>query len=150
MNKADKASTSFKYSLNCAQAVVSVFGDELKQAEQTASNTLPGLTAVIREKDGMCGALKGAIAVIRLKAQTYPQGDPRGSEETTNDRIDRLIKRFKERNGSVTCGELTGCDISKDEVFMEALAKGLFSTICCPLVRDAVEITEELITDQPL
>nr|QNO46363.1 hypothetical protein KKGFGGCE_00001 [Methanosarcinales archaeon ANME-2c ERB4] len=52
---------------------------------------------------------------------------------------------FKSRNGSITCRELLGCDISTSEGMKLAEDNGLFITRCPKFVRDAAEIIEQIL-----
>ena len=53
-----------------------------------------------------------------------------------------FAEAFKARNGSLSCRELLGCDVSTPAGNQIAREKGLFVTTCPRLVRDASEILE--------
>ena len=56
------------------------------------------------------------------------------------------VRRFNElfiaKHGSLQCKKLLGVDLSTPEGSAEANAKGLFDSICKPLVASATEILE--------
>ena len=53
-----------------------------------------------------------------------------------------FCSKFIERNKSINCYELLGCDIPT------AKDKGLFSELCPKYVKDSAEIIEELLQDE--
>lgn len=91
-----------------------------------------------------CGAVTGALMVIGLK-----YGMTQAKDEAARDKTYKLAQeamtRFKARHDSVVCRELLGYDLSKPKERKAAHDKGLFSTLCPELVRDAVEIVEQLL-----
>ncbi|MEN6578624.1 MAG: C-GCAxxG-C-C family protein, partial [Phycisphaerales bacterium] len=57
----------------------------------------------------------------------------------------KFTVKFQERNRTVVCKDLLGCDISTPEGAQRATQEGLFRTICPKLVEDAAEILEEML-----
>ncbi len=55
------------------------------------------------------------------------------------------MRAFEERNGSLLCRDLLGCDIGTAEGLAEAREKALFQSRCTKLVQDAVEIVEGML-----
>ena len=55
--------------------------------------------------------------------------------------------RFKACNGSVVCKELLGCDISTPDGMKKAGKDGLFDSVCPKMVREAVDILEEMLAE---
>jgi len=91
-----------------------------------------------------CGAVTGALMVIGLKYGKTKTGDE-GARDKTYKLAQELMTRFKERHGSIICRELLGYDLSNPEERAAVSEKGLFTTLCPQLVRDAVEIVEQLL-----
>ena len=60
--------------------------------------------------------------------------------------LDDLSGGFRERHGALTCRDLLGCDISTPEGFARAKERGLFDTVCAKLVKDSVEILEDMLS----
>jgi C_GCAxxG_C_C family probable redox protein len=94
--------------------------------------------------DRTCGAVTGALMVIGLK-----YGMKQAKDEAARDKTYKLAQefaaRFKGRHKSIVCSELLGYDLSKPEERKAAYEQGLFTTLCPQLVRDAVEIVEQLL-----
>jgi len=91
-----------------------------------------------------CGAVTGALMVIGLK-YGMTQAKDEAAREQTYKLAQELAARFKERHRSIICRELLGYDLSSPEGRKAAYDKGLFSTLCPQLVRDAAEIVEEIL-----
>jgi hypothetical protein len=56
------------------------------------------------------------------------------------EKAQEFMKGFAERNGSIVCRELLGCDISTPEGRADAKQHDLHVTRCAQLLRDAVDI----------
>lgn len=91
-----------------------------------------------------CGAVTGALMVIGLKYGNTKTGDD-GARERTYELVEEFVTRFKSRHGSIVCRELLGYDLSNPEERTAARKKGLFTTLCPKLVRDATKILEEIL-----
>jgi C_GCAxxG_C_C family probable redox protein len=91
-----------------------------------------------------CGAVTGALMAIGLKYGMTKAKDE-GARDKTYKLAQELVTRFKERHRSIICRELLGYDLSSPEGRKAAHDKGLFSTLCPELVRDAVEILEQML-----
>jgi hypothetical protein len=55
-----------------------------------------------------------------------------------------FVEEFETRQGTTSCRELLGCDISTPEGHAEVQRLGLFETECPKYVEDAVEILEDM------
>ena len=91
-----------------------------------------------------CGAVTGALMAIGLKYGKVKAEDDEAREQTYELARD-FVTRFADRCGSTVCRELLGYNLGILEERKAAHDKGLFDTICPQLVRDAVEILEEIV-----
>jgi len=91
-----------------------------------------------------CGAVTGALMVIGLKYGMTQAKDEQARDKTYK-LAQELATRFKERHGSMVCRELLGYDLGNPEGRKAAYDKGLFTTLCPELVRDAIEILEQML-----
>ncbi len=73
----------------------------------------------------------------------------RETKELVYNRVRTFADRFTARNGSLTCRDLLGCDISTPDGHQTAKEKSLFTTVCPKLVQDAVKILEEMLAKRP-
>jgi len=133
--EATKASEMFANGLYCSQAVLGAFSEKYGLDKETAFRIAFGLNSGARCAE-LCGAVSGAVLVIGLR-----YGD---SRELGNQKTEEFMRIFKERNGSVVCRGLLGCDIFTPEGNAKAVAEGLFRTVCPKAVADAAQILADL------
>jgi C_GCAxxG_C_C family probable redox protein len=91
-----------------------------------------------------CGAVTGAFMVIGLKYGKAKTEDD-AARDKTYELAGKFVARFKDRQGSIVCRELLGYDLSNPQEREKVKKKGLFDTLCPPLVRAAAEILEEIL-----
>ncbi len=135
----------FNMGLNCSQAVLSTYSEQFGLDCQTALKVATGFGGGMRMSE-TCGAVTGAFMVLGLKYGNTTLEDIQAKEKT-HEKIIEFTKRFKARAGSVTCRELLDCDISNPEGRKQAQDKGLFTSICPKMVRDAAEILDEMLAE---
>jgi len=142
--KSEQAVRKFRKGFNCSQAVLSVYAEEFGLCRETALKIACGFGGGMGRMGLTCGAVTGAFMVIGLK---YGNVDANEKEikEKTYGLVREFARRFEKRNGSSICRELLGCDISEPEGLRSAKENGLFTSVCPGLVRDAVEILEEML-----
>ena len=130
-----RASESFGGGQYCSQAVLVAFCDKYGMDEKLAYRISCGFNSGCRCAE-ICGAVAGAILVIGLK-----YGD---SAPLCNTKTEEFIKVFKEKNGSIICRDLLGCDISTPDGKEKAAAENLFKTRCADMVISATQILDDL------
>jgi C_GCAxxG_C_C family probable redox protein len=126
MNKADRAEELFKQEgLNCAQAVVCAFADEVGVDIETLAKISSSFGGGVARTGEICGAVSGMCMIAGLLKS-------KGMEAEAADKpahyayVRTLMDKFKEKHGSIICRELLEMD------------KNCHS--CVQLVRDAAEI----------
>ena len=124
--------------------MLSSFGEELGLDHELALKVAGAFGGGMARMGEQCGAVTGALMVIGLKYGKTKTGDD-GAREKTYKLVGEFVKRFKSRYGSIRCKELLGYDLSNPQEGELAKKKGLFNTLCPHLVRDAVEILEQLL-----
>ena len=144
--KPEQAANIFNEGSNCSQAVISVYAEESGLSPKIALKIAQGFGGGMGRLAQTCGAVTGAFMVLGLK---YGNDDTHDKE--AKERVYRLVRefarRFENRNSSIVCRELLGCDISKPEGIMVAKEKGLFTSVCPKMVREAVEILDEMVNE---
>ena len=90
-----------------------------------------------------CGAVTGAYMVLGLRQNPTPE-----TAVQVKDKAYALVKefnrRFIEKNGTLTCKELLGFDLSTPKGAAHFKEKGLSAAVCSRFVHDAVDILEEM------
>lgn len=146
MSKVERAVCNFNEGFSCSQALLSTYGPDLGLDRETALKLAEGFGGGIACLGGTCGVVTGAVMVIGLKYGRTRVED-RKAQAATVLAVREFVCRFEARNATTTCKELLGCEIDTPEKENQAKRKGLFSTICPKVVRDAAEILEELLAD---
>ena len=144
MSKVELAVATFGEGFNCTQAVLSALAPDLGLDRETALRVAGAFGGGIARMGQTCGSVSGALMALGLKYSQVEAGDKQAKEEMYA-LAREFIKRFEARNGSILCRELLGDDISTPEGMRLIREKGLFTSQCPKLVRDAVEIVEQLL-----
>lgn len=134
----------FKDDLDCAQALLCIYGPEYGLDSEMAVRIADAFTGGIGRTGRTCGAVTGALMVMGLKYGEKASGNC-SPEKKTHRLTKEFINRFISLNGSITCKELLDCDLSKPEVLGSKETKHLFQNLCPKYVQDAAELIEELL-----
>jgi C_GCAxxG_C_C family probable redox protein len=145
VKKVDRAASVMKEGFNCAQSVFSTCASGLGLDEAKAAKIASVFGGGMARTGGTCGAVTGAFMALGLK---YGSSRPQDREikEKGYEIAREFVRRFAERNGSIVCRDLLGCDIGTHEGHERAKQQGLFDTLCVKLVKDSVEILEEMLS----
>ena len=138
-----RAESRFLKSMNCSQAVLEVYSQELGMPVPLAKRVAAGFAGGM----GMgseCGALTGAIMVIGLKYGKTTDTDADADAETFK-RIAKFVEGFRARHGDLDCSKLLGIDMSTPEGVKAAEEAGLFTSLCPKFVRSGCEILDEVL-----
>lgn len=144
MSKTEIAVATFKDGFSCTQAVLSTLSPDLGLDRETALRVAGAFGGGMARMGLTCGAVTGSMMVIGLKYGQVKEGDSQAKDKTYA-LVRRFVEEFKARNGSIVCRELLGYDISTPEGMQMIKEKGLTTSLCPKLVRDAVEILEQLL-----
>ncbi len=144
MTKADEAVDLFNLGFICSQAVLSVFAPDFGLNRETASKIAQGFGAGMARTEEACGAVAGAVMVIGLRYGATEAGD-HDAREKTYAIVYEFIRKFTQRNDTVSCTALLGYNLSDPSQRAEAHESGLVPQRCPGFVRDAVEIVEKLV-----
>lgn len=135
MSKVDKALEFFTAGNSCSQAVFAAFSEDYEVDRETAFKIASGFGGGMH-LGSMCGAITGAFMVLGLK---YGQAKVKPYDKTAE-----FVEKFCELNGSLQCLDLMGVDVRTEDGLEKAKSEGLFNSICAELIKDAVEILEEM------
>ena len=141
-DRADKAVELFDDGCNCAQAVIGCCCNEFALDRTLAMRLASGFGGGMATMGLTCGAVTGGFMVIGLAATATGDGPERRQAHKL---ARQFVQRFQAINGTIVCKDLLGADISTDEGRGQAAEKGLFRSVCPKVVRDAVEILEDLL-----
>jgi C_GCAxxG_C_C family probable redox protein len=149
MNKVEEAVECFGQGFACSQAILATYGGPLGLDRDQALRLAEGFAGGMAGLGETCGAVSGALLVLGLKfGRTRP--DDVDAKMATNRRVREFVRQYEARHGSVKCRDLLGCSIDTPEKLQSARDRKLFTTICPGLVRDAAEILEPLLGEDPV
>ena len=109
--KVKKAITNHHNKYNCAQSVACAFAEDLGMDEETVFRIMEGFGFGMGAME-TCGAVSGMTAIVGLKESDGNLEKP-GTKKKSYRVSKELIRRFREKNGSVICRELKGVETKK-------------------------------------
>ncbi len=143
MSRVDDAVNCFCRGAACSQGILGTYGPLVGLPSELGMKLASGFAGGMRLAQ-TCGAVTGAFMVLGLK-HAGPNCDQRDGRNEVYAAIRQFAAKFQQRNNTVVCKELLGCDISTPEGSQKATKEGLFRTICPRLVQDAAEILDEML-----
>lgn len=132
MTKKEKAIELHDRGFNCAQAVACAFAEELGVPEETLFAAAEGFGLGMGGMSATCGAVSGAVLLAGLKNSS---GDLKKelTKASTYKLTREITRAFREKNGTLVCGELKGVETGK------------VLRSCPDCIMDAVEIAEKVL-----
>lgn len=111
-------------------------------AEEIALKIACGLGAGMARKQGVCGAVTGAIIVLGLRHGRGSKDD-RSATELTYLKTRELMDQFSKKHGTLICRNLlNGCELITEEGQKYFKDHELLKGTCKPCVQGVVEILE--------
>ncbi len=146
-SRTEKAADKFSEGYNCAQAVLSAFSPSFGLGEKEAMKIASGFGSGMSRLQEVCGAVTGAFMVFGV---SNGDADPSNSiaKTETHEQVQAFSRRFRELHGSLLCRDILGVDLNTEVGQQELKDRDLLNTVCAGCVRDAAEITEDLLTEK--
>jgi C_GCAxxG_C_C family probable redox protein len=142
MSKVDQAVTLFER-FNCAQSVFAACGPGEGLSDQMCLTLAGPFGGGMGRMGETCGAVTGALLVLGIRHGQEMATDPAQARGPLYQRVAALANAFRERNGGLTCRELTGCDLRTPEGQQQFKTRDLHHALCQKLVASAVTLLEE-------
>ena len=146
MTRQDQAVDYFDRGFHCSQAVLAAYADQCGLSEEKALKLGACFGSGMR-KGQVCGACTGALMVLGF-LYGYDDPDNLKSKQTADEVNDMMMDGFAEACGSCLCKEILGYDISTPEGKQRAREKNLFRDLCPQMVRNAVNVLENIIREK--
>ena len=144
-NRGEKAKRYFLDGCNCSQAVLCAFSDVTGFDEKPSLKLASSFGGGMGRMREVCGAVSGALMVLGM-AKGYTDLEDISLKKEHYALVQEFARRFKEKNGSVICRELLSSVSVTDGVTPEKRPEAYHKKRpCAELVRQAAEITEELL-----
>ena len=140
----ERALESFRGGLNCAQAVVTAFSEELNYDKNMALSISCGFGAGMGRLQDTCGAVTGSFMVLGI-VNCRKFTDNKERKEATYGMVQKFSDKFKQIHGTLDCSSLLNCDLKTEEGNRFAKENNLFGTVCEKCISDSIGILEEII-----
>jgi C_GCAxxG_C_C family probable redox protein len=139
----DKAISSFKSGLNCAQSVLMAYSAQLNLDENFCLKLSSGFGGGMGRLQETCGAVTGSYMIIGIKATNiYP--DANESREKTISMIREFTEKFKTIHKSTNCSKLLNCDLNTPEGQRYLSDNNLSEKVCIKCILDSIDIIEDI------
>ncbi|QKF62128.1 C-GCAxxG-C-C family protein [Campylobacter curvus] len=124
--------------INCAQVLFERYAGALNLDEKRAICLGAGLGGGLRE--GLtCDTYLAAVLVLGLKF-----GEEKAKFEA---KLAEFQSAYFKKWNSKICREILGFDLSKPDEMAQIQKRGLFKSVCPCVVRDCIEILDEILGD---
>ena len=142
MSRSDMAADLFSNGFSCSQAVLAAYCDVCNLDQETALRLSAGFGGGAKSGE-ICGAISGALIVVGMR---YGQVDAKDKEtrQICDEKVKKLLRLFRERNGHIVCRELLRDIIPVDAGADAETKKQIKAQRCTKMVRDVMEFLEQL------
>jgi len=145
--KKEKAIHSFKSGLNCSQAVLTAYCDELNLNNDFALSVSCGFGGGMGRLQETCGAITGSFMVMGIyNSQKY--ADHKVRKDVTYLMIQQFCDQFKSIHGTLNCRKLLNCDLKTEAGQQYLKDHHLIETVCEKCIDDSIKILERLLERQ--
>jgi C_GCAxxG_C_C family probable redox protein len=139
-----KAISAFRAGLNCSQAVLTAYSDEMKFDENLALSVSCGFGGGMGRLQQTCGAVTGSFMVLGIhNCKIFTDNKER--KEATYAMVQKFSERFKQINGTTDCLSLLNVDLRTEEGHNKAIENNLFGTVCEKCISDSIGIIDDLL-----
>ncbi len=127
---------------DCAQLVIKAFEEELGDSYPAAMRAVSCMSMGLLQ-GSLCGAVIGALTVIGFR---YGSDVPDiSSKGMCMIKREMFFSEFRKRTDGVTCPEILGLDVRKNEDNIRALKENLYTERCPNMFMDIIEIVRKII-----
>lgn len=140
----EKAISSFRSGLNCAQAVFTAYSEKLNFDNDLALSVSCGFGGGMGRQQETCGAVTGAFMALGVHS-CKKVTDNLERKAITYSKVQEFSKRFSELHGTTDCIDLLKCEIKTEAGHDHAKKLNLFETVCEKCISDAIHIVDELL-----
>lgn len=143
-----QAVRNFAEGCNCAQSVLLAYHDVLGLTREQAAMVSVGFGGGIGRLRDNCGAFSAAVMLCGV--MEGPEGADKAHRPQTYARVQELARRFREKNGSISCAELLGRQPGPEKPVPDARTKDYYRRRpCAKIIRRACQIIDEMLAEAP-
>jgi C_GCAxxG_C_C family probable redox protein len=141
-----KAIETFRAGLNCAQAVLTAYSENLGFDINLALRISCGFGAGMGRIQETCGAVTGSFMVLGIYNCSKIEGNQE-RKEATYAMVQKFNKSFKKIHKTTDCLALLNVDLKTVQGHDYAIKNNLFGTVCEKCIKDSVKIVNQLIAE---
>ena len=146
MNKAEKTADLHRNGgLSCSQALLTVYGEPYGINPAKARLLGRTLAGGVGGQGEVCGYVTAALLILAHACDDPDEGQAR---KRTHPAVEELLRRFREKRGTLLCKDLLGADFSKPEGRKRIVEEKLVAKHCHGeggIGREVAAILESLI-----
>ncbi len=136
----------FSGKCNCAQSAMKAILVGWKMDFEQIIPLAAGLGSGVAHEGNVCGAVSGAIAALGV-INSRLHNDILDHKEAAYTSGEEFVRRFKLKNKTILCNQLTGVEMTDIEARKAAIKEGTFDRMCPSFVSDAVRVALEIATE---
>ena len=127
---------------DCAQLVIKAFEEELGDSYPAAMKAVSCMSMGLLQ-GSLCGAVMGALTVIGFKfGNDVPDFSAKG---LCMIKREMFFMEFRKKVNGLTCPEILGLDVRKNEDNIRALKENLYTDRCPRMFLDIIRIVKGII-----
>lgn len=134
----------FMKGYDCSQVVLSHFAQKLGITEDLANQVAACFGGGMMQADA-CGAFTGALMAIGLKYGHYDAENLAAQKGVMMEKCGAFKEKFAQNHPSCKCLDIIGYNVTTPEGFQRAIDSGDMMTICPKLVKEVIEILDEIM-----
>jgi C_GCAxxG_C_C family probable redox protein len=142
----EKAIESFRSGLNCAQAVVGAYSEDLNYDDKLALSISCGFGGGMGRLQETCGAVTGSFMVLGIYNCNKIE-DNQERKEATYAMVQKFNKSFKKIHKTTDCLAILNVDLKTEEGNNYAKKNNLFGTVCEKCILDSIKIVNQLMEE---
>jgi C_GCAxxG_C_C family probable redox protein len=134
---------------NCSESTLLGISESLGEKCKFIPQIASGFGGGFGRHGEVCGAISGSVMALGL---VYGRKDPKdaGAKEKIYGIVDEYLKKFIEKYGTISCRELTGCDMLTPEGLKKIRDEKVHINICAPIVEFAEREALSLINNKKI
>lgn len=133
----EKAIRSFRSGLNCAQAVLTAYSEDLSFDSNLALSISCGFGGGMGRLQETCGAVTGSFMVLGIH-NCKKHSENKIRKEETYSMIQQFSDRFKSKFGTINCKSLLKCDLKTEEGQQYLNEHNLVEDVCEKCIIESV------------
>jgi hypothetical protein len=138
MDRKEKTLELFHNKFTCTQALLMAYGPKCGLSEELAGNIGKAFVGAMGFMGGTCGVATAAFMIFGLYFDL----------QTTNVHANRFVECFTEKNKTILCNDLLGCDISTAEGRQFMKDHNLRGTLCANFLAHGCDILDSILSQE--